>query len=88
MACLEDFTKEEELALTLKNRLWMEKESHKHSKEVGKSMFGDSPQTGWTVSAKGVRNSHVYLPSVECSYTILCLFFHENEVCKMLFICC
>lgn len=42
----EDFTKEEELAVTLKNRLLMEKESHKHSKEVGKSMFGGQ-STDW-----------------------------------------
>ena len=36
----EDFTKEEEFAVTLKNRLWMEKESQRHRKQVGKSMFG------------------------------------------------
>lgn len=34
----EDFTKEEELSLTLKERIGIRKESHKNSKAVGKIM--------------------------------------------------
>lgn len=51
----EDFTKEEELSLTLKERIGIRKESHKNSKAVGKIMVGDSPQTGQTVSAESVN---------------------------------
>lgn len=46
---------EEEFALTLKDSIWIGKESHKKSKGMEKSMFQEQLKHGWAASAGGIN---------------------------------